>query len=181
MTRRRSMLRDVWAAALACLAACAGEASAPPKPAPTAVSAPAPLDAAGWVERVRSTHVAADADVQAGQLERALARLQAAALEPVPWLVHPEHLRVVRQDLWFRVAQLELRAKRPELAFAHANHGLTFGRAGDVFTANLLIARGEALEATGHDSEAAASYYEALQINAGLLRATLGSPDAATP
>ena len=128
-----------------------------------------------------SAHAAADANLQAGKLDDAVAKLQAAALQPVPAQVHPKHLRVVRQDLWFRVAQLELRAKHPELAFAYANQGLTFGRAHDLFTANLLIARGEALEATGHDTEAAASYYDALQINAELLRTALDSPDGGAP
>jgi tetratricopeptide (TPR) repeat protein len=181
MKVRRHVLRCARVAALACLIACSSEENDLSEQGADAPSTHAPLDAAGWVESVRSAHAAADADLQAGKLDKALVELQAAALAPAPVQIHPKHLRVVRQDLWFRVAQLELRAKRPELAFAYANQGLTFGRENDVFTANLLIARGEALEATGHDTEAAASYYDALQINAALLRTALDTPDGGAP
>ena len=181
MRRRHHLLHHACIAAFAWLVACGGEENDLSEQIAATPSTHSPLDAAGWVESVRSAHVAADAELRAGNLERAVAKLQAAALQPAPTQVHADHLRVVRQDLWFRVAQLELRAKRPELAFAYANQGLTFGRAHDLFTANLLIARGEALEATGHDTEAAASYYDALQINAALLRTALDTPDGGAP
>jgi hypothetical protein len=66
-------------------------------------------------------------------------------------------------------------------AWRRARRGLSLGKALDVFTANLWLVRGEALEALGRDSEAAASYYAALEIDNALLQGVLGLRDAGQP
>jgi hypothetical protein len=142
---------------------------------------PAGLDAAAWVQEVRSAHAAADAALQAGQAQAALERLNAALSLPVPADVQAEHHRVVHQDLLFRVAQAQLQVGHSGEAWATADRGLGLGTAQDLFTANLLIARGQALEAEHRDTEAAASYYEALVINRVLLGAALGRREAEAP
>jgi hypothetical protein len=141
----------------------------------------ADVEAAQWVADVRSAHAAADGALRAGQAQAALARLDAALAAEVPVEVQPEHRRAVHQDLLFRAAQVHLQAGRSGDARAAAERGLGLGRAVDLFTANLLIARGQALEADGRDTEAAASYYEALEINRVLLGKALGQPDAGVP
>ena len=139
------------------------------------------VDAADWVDGVRRAHAAADAALSAGQVQVALERLSAALETPVPPQVQPEHRRVVHQDLCFRIAQAQLSQGRAGDARVAVERGLALGRAKDVFSANLLIARGAALEAEGRDTEAAASYYEALEINRALLDTALGQSDAGTP
>ena len=185
MTCRRTRLLGVALAALVGVLASCGQRADAPHEAPEQPAAPdgkrGPSDAAAWVERVRVAHLRADDHARAGEVERALVELRAAVETAAPDAVHPEHLRAARQDLWFRIAQLELARARASVAIASTDAGLALGRARDVFTANLLIARGEALEAEGRRTEAAASYFEALQINAQLLRAALGSADAGAP
>ena len=84
-------------------------------------------------------------------------------------------------DLLFRIARAELEAAQPDQALAAADRGLALGRDNTLFCANLLIARGEALEKLGRDTEAASSYYEALEINRKLLDHVLGAGDAGPP
>jgi hypothetical protein len=134
-----------------------------------------------WLAAVRSAHLHADAASDPASAERAIAGLQLALEVPVPASVSTDHRRIVHQDLLFRIAELELDAGRARQAQLAAERGLDLGRAMDLFTANLLIARGRSLEAAGRDTAAAAVYYEALEINRELLRRTLGSPDAEAP
>lgn len=184
MRLRMPLLGASLAALVGVLTSCGQRADAPHETPVRATSLDGQrprLDAAAWVERVRAAHLRADGHVRAGDVERALVELQAAVETAAPDTVHPEHARVARQDLWFRIAQLELGRGRASVAIASTDTGLALGRARDLFTANLLIARGEALEAEGRRTEAAASYFEALQINARLLRTALGSADAGEP
>jgi hypothetical protein len=137
----------------------------------------ADADTAQWIAVVRSAHTAADAALGAGRPDTALERLDGALSAPVPPDVRAEHRRAVHQDLLFRVAETQLRIGQGRQAQAAAERGLALGRATDLFTANLLIARGQALQAEHRDTEAAASYYEALDINRALLDAALGQPE----
>ncbi len=139
-------------------------------------AAPSP-SAAEWLMSVRSAHLQADGALSAGELERAASVLRGVAGVGVPSEVSTEHGRVVLQDLMFRLAEVELERAQHDAALVAADAGLAHGRGDDVFTANLLIARGAALEAKGRDTEAAASYYEALEINRALLAELLEAPD----
>ena len=132
--------------------------------------------AAQWVEQVESAHAAADAALEDGKTDRAREVLEQAFRRTVPPSVQETDARVVRQDLAYRLAELELGAGRAEAAEEHASRGLGLGKAEDVFTANLYIARGRAREALGRDIEAAEDYHEALKINDALLRRTLDEP-----
>ncbi|MCK7475969.1 MAG: hypothetical protein MZV49_26295 [Rhodopseudomonas palustris] len=65
-------------------------------------------------------------------------------------------------DALFRLALVELEASNPRRARERAEQGLALGAGRDVFTANLYLAHGRALEGLGIDLEAAASYHRAL-------------------
>lgn len=144
-------------------------------------SQPESLDAASdWLATVQRAHSRADEAIAAGQPDGARAALQTALDAAVPSSVHPEHARVVRQDLWFRVATLDT-AQQPAAALLAADNGLRLGRADDIFCSNLLAARGRALAALGRDTEAASSYHEALEIDERLLHAALGQGQAGGP
>jgi len=84
--------------------------------------------------------------------------------------------RTLLEDTYYRLARVELLRGRPTDAVAAANEGLKMGRERDLFTANLLIARGGAYEALGQASAAVADYHDALLVNEGLLRQALGEP-----
>jgi len=135
-----------------------------------------PLEATEWIDQIARAH--ADADLPAAGTS---AGLEEALALPVPSDVLPEHRRVVHQDLLFRIARVELAAKRFDRALAAADRGLALGRQTDMFSGNLLIARGEALEGLGRATEAASAYYEALEINRKLLHDVLRSKDAGAP
>lgn len=130
--------------------------------------------AAAWVGAARGAHAAADAALERGDHDAARTALRAAWDRPAPPAVSTEDVRVVKQDLAYRLAEVELGAGEPARALAWTDRGLEQGRARDLFTANLLVARGRAQEALGNETEAAGSYFEALEINDDLLRRTLG-------
>lgn len=129
--------------------------------------------AAQWVAAMERAHASADEALEADEPDRARDALERAFEQNVPQAVHERDARVVRQDLAYRLAELELAAGRAEAAAEHASAGLELGEGEDVFTANLYIARGRAREALGREIEAAADYHEALKINDALLRRTL--------
>lgn len=123
----------------------------------------------GWVSGAARAHELADEAVARGDLNEARRTLRAAVDAPIPEAVEPEDRRVVRQDLLYRLADVELRASRAAEAESLADEGLGLGRARDLFTANLLVMRGRAREALSKDREAAGDYFEALEINSELL------------
>jgi hypothetical protein len=98
----------------------------------------------------------------------------------VPEGVGSDHARVVQQDLWYRLATIDL-ATAPAQALLDSDRGLALGRGLDLFSSNLLTARGRALSALGRDTEAASSYHEALAVDERLLQAALGKGQAGGP
>jgi predicted negative regulator of RcsB-dependent stress response len=138
---------------------------------------PPVLDAETWLEEIQRAHVVADS----GSAAQASAALSQALATPVPRDVLAVHRRVVHQDLLFRLARAELDAGRAAGALAATERGLALGQQPDVFTANLHLARGEALEVLGRATEAASAYFEALEINRKLLHHVLGAQDADPP
>ena len=157
--------------ALAALAACGSERNddEPPAISPVALE----YDAQGWLMLISRAHVDAD-DASAGQRpDQAHAALRTALERAVPAQISAEHVRWVQQDLWYRLAMIDLE-REPTRALLEADRGLALGRNDDLFSANLLAARGRALQALGRDTEAASSYHAALKIDERLLRAALG-------
>ena len=145
--------------------------------------------ATDWMAQARAAHAATDANSEDGR--RAL---QAFLLAPVPSSLRPDDARVVRQDAAYRLARLWLAdglqsgsafeagagpTSAAAKAMAVVEKALSEGRGDDVFTANLLVARGQAHEALGEPVEAAADYHDALLINEKLLELALGADDPA--
>jgi len=152
---------------------------APPLSSTRAMPGEVPADPAHWLGRVQAAHSRVDRLLAAGQVDAARSVLRASLAMTIPEAVRPLDRRVLLQDTHFRLSQLELGAGDWAEAEAAAGAGLALGRGEDVFTANLLIARGKAREAGGRELDASRDYHEALRINAGLLEA-LGS-QRATP
>jgi tetratricopeptide (TPR) repeat protein len=129
--------------------------------------------AVAWVESVRSAHDTADEQEARGELDAARETLLPLAEQDAPQEVAAAHARAVRQDLYFRLATLAARAGDHPSARDACTRGLALGRADDVLTANLLIARGEAHEALGDAAPASDDYMGALRINEALLDVVL--------
>ena len=126
-----------------------------------------------WVAGVVEASASADKARARGDLALARGVLEGIAGGPVPDGVAVADGRAVRMDAYFRLAVIELDDSRPAAARAWAEQGLALGAGRDVFTANLHLARGRALEALGVDLEASASYHRALVVTEALLGAAL--------
>jgi hypothetical protein len=127
-----------------------------------------------WVSRAESAHQEADRRLGSGDLSGARDVLDRALAASPPHDAPADTVRIVRQDLLFRLATTALSSGDANQAVQHADRGLALGRNRDVFTANLLIARGRAREALGQDIAAARDYHSALEINEALLDLALG-------
>lgn len=123
----------------------------------------------GWVAEALSAHRKADLKLERGDLEGARALLLASAEHAAPSRTNPVDARILRQDLYYRVAEIDLRQDHPAQAAKWASRGIELGRGRDVFTANLLIARGHALEKTNDLGGASRDYHEALLLTESLL------------
>jgi hypothetical protein len=123
------------------------------------------------VDTLRGLHAEVDRLIDSGDLERARAVLEAAIDRPAG--THREQSRVIRQDLFYRLAEVNLELSAPERALAAAGSGLSLGRGADVFTANLLITQARALESLHRDREAAATFADAIGIDEALLKEAL--------
>jgi hypothetical protein len=127
-----------------------------------------------WVTQAESAHQVADERLGQGDVQGARNALRTATESKVPKSANPDDARVVRQDLYYRLAALELSQDKPNDAERWATLGLDIGRGTDVFTANLYIARGKALEKRGDASSASRDYHAALLITESLLDRSLG-------
>ncbi|HUU00188.1 MAG TPA: hypothetical protein VM425_01965 [Myxococcota bacterium] len=130
-------------------------------------------DTGRWVDGIGEANIKADRALADGNLVAARTILEEVADKPLPAGLAVEDGLLVRKDACFRLAMLELQAERPKIALEWADRGLGLDKRGDLFTANLLVARGSALEALGKDDLAARSYKRALGINEKLLEAEL--------
>lgn len=128
----------------------------------------APSPEAQWLTAAQAAHGNADGGEGRAALEDFLAR-------PVPEAVQGDDARVVRQDAAYRLARLLLTEGSSAEAEAVASEGLEEGEKEDVFTANLYVVRGQALEAQGRPVRATMDYHDALLINEVLLEAALQS------
>jgi hypothetical protein len=132
-------------------------------------------DASAWIERGEAAHHDADRLLAQGDVAGARAALRAAAEAPVPEAASPGDARIVRQDIYSRLATLEAEHAEPKEAVRWATRGLSLGRGEDVFTANLEIVRGRALERLGDASGASRDYHDALVVTEALLDLSLGA------
>jgi predicted negative regulator of RcsB-dependent stress response len=123
------------------------------------------LEAVGSLDTIRAQHAEVDRLIDSGELEKARSVLEAALGRPKQ--------RVIRQDLYYRLAEVNLELSLPDRALAAADAGLALGRGADIFTANLLVSEGRALESLHRDREAAATYADALAIDEALLEKAL--------
>jgi hypothetical protein len=129
--------------------------------------------AAEWVARVQEQSAGADRARARGDQAAARGLLAGIARAPGPPGVAAADARAVRMDACFRLAMLELEGANPRAAREWAEQGLALGAGRDVFTANLHLAHGKALEGLGVDLEASASYHRALVVSEALLGAAL--------
>ena len=130
--------------------------------------------AGAWAAQVHDASVRADHVRAYGERDRARRWLVSITTTPVPDGVSPDDSRAVCMDAFFRLAQLELEDSNPKAARQWAEQGLALGARQDVFTANLHLVHGRALEALGVDLEAQASYHRALVVTEALLGTALG-------
>lgn len=130
-----------------------------------------------WLSRIEQAHEMADGAVNRHEWDKARRALDEAVRAPVPKDIAPEDARGIRQDLFYRLALVELQAKRPNRAQEWADQGLLLGERADVFGANLYIARGRAHEAVGEDVAAGRDYHTALTISEALLEHALGTEE----
>lgn len=131
-----------------------------------------------FLSRALDAHRLADAQVERGDLDAARQNLVALLAAEPPAGIAPADVRVVRQDAYFRLVELELSAGRAVAAVAFAEQGLALGGSDDLFVANLHLGHGRALERQGRDADAAAAYHRALAINERLLEEALSGGEA---
>lgn len=129
-----------------------------------------------WIQRAEAAHHDADRLLPLGDVAAARTTLRTAVEAPVPDGTGPRDARIVRQDLYCRLASLEVDRANPEEAVRWATTGLSLGRGEDVFTANLEIVRGRALERLGDANGASRDYHDALVVTEALLDLSLGGP-----
>jgi len=122
-----------------------------------------------WTAMTARAHREADRRLDAGDAAGARARLLALVDAQKAHAGENAERRLALQDTYFRLARLAIGAHEPRQAIAYADAGLAYGTAPHLFVANLLVARGAALEAAGDARAAAADYQRALVINETLL------------
>jgi predicted negative regulator of RcsB-dependent stress response len=81
--------------------------------------------------------------------------------------------RQALQDIAFRLGQVMLDEKKTTEALEVCTRGLALGERDDLFTANLLILRGNIQQELGKGMAAAADFHQALVINEKLLQKVL--------
>jgi len=143
----------------------------------TAASCAHPAESGRWVGEIQEANRMADRAIGDGKLVAARSVLKEALEKPAPPEMDDHDAKAIKQDICFRLAMLEIEARRPQAALDWTDRGLQLGTSEDLFTANLLVARGSALETLGRDSRAAGEYHRALKINEKLLGAALGQED----
>jgi hypothetical protein len=122
-----------------------------------------------WTTMAARAHREADRRLDAGDTAGARARLLALVDAQKAHAGDSAERRLALQDTYFRLARLALDDHEPRQAVAYADAGLAYGTAPHLFVANLLVARGAALETSGDPRAAAADYHRALLINETLL------------
>ncbi len=136
-------------------------------------------DAVSFIDRAQKAHIDADGLLETGDLDGARRVLRSAVEATPPGEIRSNDGRIVRQDLYYRLTEVELAASRPDRAAAWASAGLALGQATDVFTANLHIGKARALERMSDASGASREYHDALLVTEALLDRSLGGSASA--
>jgi predicted negative regulator of RcsB-dependent stress response len=111
-------------------------------------------------------------DIDVAQSPGELSRSQRAALDLLETLgpgVDPADARLIRQDLYCRLAETALRLGEPRAALEWARRGLDLNGAPTPFLAQLMALEGDAWAALGDDANAATSYMKALRAHEVML------------
>jgi hypothetical protein len=147
--------------ALACVAGCSA-------------NGPSGSSSAGeWFAHAEAANQEADRRLVHGDTGGARNVLRDAVETEPPSSARIEDARVVRQDLLYRLASIDLGAGKVTAAVAWATQGLTLGRSNDAFTSNLLIVRGRAFERMNDVNGASRDYHDALLVTEVLLDQSL--------
>ena len=131
-------------------------------------------DSRHWIQQAREANLVADQALRHNDRRTAVASLRKIVEADAPGNIAESDARAVRQDACFRLASIELDSNRPQEALGWSNRGIGLGGGSDVFTANLLVARGRALQQQGKELQAVKDYHRALIINESLLDKALG-------
>jgi hypothetical protein len=122
--------------------------------------------------RLRRTHAEADAASGRAELERSQRNLS-QTLATLGDGLDPTDARLVRQDLYCRLAETALRLGEPRAALEWTRRGLDLDGPPSAFLAQLRALEGDAWAALGEGGNAAASYMKALRVHEALLDESL--------
>ena len=156
------MIQRLLALTLALVLGCSAQEAEPPSQ---------------WARSVAEKHTEADVLISRGERAAAQRELE-SILTSAPRReasLPADAVRILLQDTHYRLARLALDEQQPDEAVRIASAGLALG-ADDLYVANLLVARGAALESLSDLDAALADYARALAINERLLRETLEVP-----
>ena len=117
-----------------------------------------------WVSRIETAHTTADTLLEDGDREGFERTLENALLVRHDGVAAID-LRLVHQDIYFRLAESALARGDAKKALHWVQTGLELGGNQDLFRANLFVVQGKAYESLGKTSEANQAFYEALLIN----------------
>jgi hypothetical protein len=117
-------------------------------------------------------HAELDAAKNREELERSQ-RALSRALDTLGDEPDPTDARLVRQDLYCRLAETALRIGEPRAALEWTRRGLDLDGPPTPFLAQLMALEGDAWAALGDDASAAASYMKALRVHETLLDESL--------
>lgn len=131
------------------------------------VGTEAPAD---WILRQEQMHLRVDELLVEGSRDAAAELLRGSLDVPAPPDLPEEVRQAVRKDALFRIASIELDARRFRAALDVSDQALGYGESKDVFTVNVYIAKGRALEGLGRRKEAAAIYHGALIMSEQLMQ-----------
>jgi hypothetical protein len=101
-------------------------------------------------------------------------RLLTSALDSLGAGLSNDDARLVRQDLFCRLAETALRLGQPRAALEWTRRGLELDGPPTPFLAQLIALGGDAWVALGDDAVAAKSYMEALRMHEAMLDESLG-------
>lgn len=129
-----------------------------------------------WIGEVRAAQQNAEQAAAQNNYREAIQRLRPVADGELSQAARADDARAIRQDAFYQLARWSMANDDAAGALVFADAGLALG-GGDVFRANLWVARGQAHEALGQATQAASDYHEALLINETLLDTVLGAEE----
>jgi hypothetical protein len=123
-------------------------------------------------DALSAAHARLDGASRRAELERSQHALR-GALDTLGSGLDPTDARLVRQDLYCRLAETALRLGEPRAALEWTRRGLDLDGPPTPFLAQLMALEGDAWAALGDDASAATSYMRALQVHETLLDESL--------